>query len=369
MTTRSTLAINAGSSNVKCALFTFDPEPQSLARTTIQGVGPSCVPRLLAWMDTHAQDASLAAIGHRIVHGGPLYREPQIIATALLEDLRRLIPFAPNHLPDEIGLVEALGGARPAVSQIACFDTAFHHTMPEVARRLPISAADDASGVRRYGFHGLSYAYLVDELRRLAGAEAAAGKIVIAHLGNGSSLAAVRQGQSIDTTMAFTPMGGVVMSTRSGDLDPGVVTYLARGQQLSGDQIEDLLSHRSGLLAISGTTGDMRVLLERESTDAACQLAVAVFVYAIKKALGALTAALGGLDTLIFSGGIGEHAPAIRARVCESLAFLGVQLDMERNEANAAIISAPSAGVMVRVIPTDEELMIARAAYRLLAPE
>jgi acetate kinase len=369
MTTRTMLAINAGSSNVKCALFTFEAEPQSLARDTIQAVGPSRIPRLLAWMDAHARNASLAAIGHRLVHGGPVYQEPHTITTALLDDLRRLIPFAPNHLPDEIALIEALGRARPEVSQIACFDTAFHHTLPEVARRLPIPAADDARGVRRYGFHGLSYAYLVDEVRRIAGAEAAAGKIVIAHLGNGSSLAAVRHGHSIDTTMAFTPIGGVVMSTRSGDLDPGVVTYLARSQQLSADQMEDLFSHRAGLLAISGTSGDMRVLLEREATDPACGLAVAVFVYSIKKAIGALTAALGGLDTLIFSGGIGEHAPAIRARVCDGLACLGVQLDPDRNAANAAIISAAGAPVMVRVIPTDEELMIARAAYRLLAPE
>jgi acetate kinase len=369
MSARTTVAINAGSSSVKCARFTFDREPQELERDTIEGAGPTCLPRLIAWMDTHAQDGSLVAIGHRIVHGGPLYHDPQIITPAVVEDLRRLIPFAPNHLPDEIALVEALRRARPAVSQIACFDTAFHQTMPDVARRLPISAADDARGVRRYGFHGLSYAYLVEEVRRLAGPEAAAGKLVIAHLGYGSSLAAVRQGQSIDTTMAFTPMGGVVMSTRSGDLDPGVVTHLARSQQLSADQVDDLLSHRAGLLAISGATGDMRALLDRESTDAACRLAVAIFVYSTKKAVGALTAALGGLDTLIFSGGIGEHAPAIRARVCGGLAFLGVQLDRERNEANAAIISAPSAGAVVRVIPTDEELMIARAAYRLLAQE
>jgi len=368
MIARATLAINAGSSTVKCALFTFETEPRSLARGTIEGVGPSCVPRLLAWMDTHAKNGAITAIGHRVVHGGALYHEPQRLTTAVVDDLRRLIPFAPNHLPDEIAVVEALARARPDVPQIACFDTAFHQSLPEVARRLPIPAADDAHAVRRYGFHGLSYAYLVEELRRIAGAEAAAGKVVIAHLGNGSSLAAVHHGQSVDTTMAFTPIGGVVMSTRSGDLDPGVVTYLARTQQRSADEVEDLLSHHAGLLAISGTTGDMRALLDREAADAACQLAVAVFVYSIKKAIGALTAALGGLDTLIFSGGIGEHAPAIRARVCDGLAFLGVQLDRHRNGANAPVISLPGP-VVVRVIPTDEELMIARAAYRLLAPE
>ena len=369
MTARATLAVNGGSSTVKCALFTFETEPRSLARGTIEGVGPSRVPRLLEWMETHARSGAIAAIGHRVVHGGPRYHQPQPLTTDVVDDLRRWIPFAPNHLPDEIALIEALARAKPDVPQIVCFDTAFHQTLSEVARRLPIPAADDARGVRRYGFHGLSYAYLVEELRRIAGAEAAAGKVVIAHLGNGSSLAAVHHGQSVDTTMAFTPIGGVVMSTRSGDLDPGVVTYLARTQQLSADAVEDLLSHRAGLLAISGTTGDMRTLLDREAADAASQLAVAVFVYSIKKAIGALTAALGGLDTLIFSGGIGEHAPAIRARICNSLGFLGVQLDADRNSANASIISSPGAPAVVRVIPTDEELMIARAAHRLLAPE
>src|SRR5262249_22090173 len=223
-----TLAINAGSSSVKCALFTFDAEPRSVARETIHGVGSSCLPRLLEWLDAHVRGDSVVAIGHRIVHGGPKYREPQLITTAILDDLVRLVPFAPNHLPDEVALINELGRYRAGVSQIACFDTAFHRTLPEVAARLPIPAGYDVQGVRRYGFHGLSYAFLVEELQRIAGPEAAAGNVILAHLGNGSSLAAVRQGRSIDTTMAFTPIGGVVMSTRSGDLDPGVVSYLAR---------------------------------------------------------------------------------------------------------------------------------------------
>jgi len=365
MAERAVLAINAGSSSVKCALFTLDAQPQPLARDTVQGVGSSCVPHLLDWVDTHTRDVSLAAIGHRIVHGGPLYRDPHPITPAFLETLTRLIPFAPNHLPDEIALIEAIGRWRPEVPQIACFDTAFHHDLPEVARRLPIPRAYDAQGVRRYGFHGLSYAFLIDELQRLAGPEAAAGKLILAHLGNGSSLAAVHHGQSIDTTMAFTPIGGVVMSTRSGDLDPGVVTYIARSEGLTPDQIEDLLSHRAGLLGISDATGDMRELLARAS-DPACRLAVAVYDYSIKKAIGALAAALGGLDTLIFSGGIGEHMPTIRAGICEGLECLGVQLDVDRNAANAPVISSPAARVVVRVIPTDEEVMIARAVHGLL---
>jgi acetate kinase len=310
-------------------------------------------------------------VGHRLVHGGPTYREPQPITAALLGTLRQLIPFAPNHLPDEIALIEAVVRQRPDIPQVACFDTAFHADLPEVARRLPIPQVYDAQGIRRYGFHGLSYAFLVEELARLDGNDAATGRVILAHLGNGSSLAAVRNGRSVDTTMGFTPIGGVAMSTRSGDLDPGVVTGIARRDGLSPDEVEGLLSHRAGLLGISGVTGDMRVLLDREPHDPACRLAISAYAYSIRKAIGALCAALGGIDTLVFSGGIGEHAPAIRARICEGLGFLGINLDEERNGTNAPAISTSGAGVtgvVVRVIPTDEELMIARAAYALLAP-
>jgi acetate kinase len=368
VTPQTTLAVNAGSSTVKCALFTFDPVPRPLARETIEGAGAPCVPQLLRWVDAHAPDAPPAAIGHRIVHGGSIYRDPQVITKALVDNLRQMVPFAPNHLPDEIALIEALGQHLPHVSQFACFDTAFHHDLPDVARRLPIPTAYDARGVRRYGFHGLSYAFLMQELERLAGPGAASGKIILAHLGNGSSLAAVDGRRSVDTTMAFTPMGGVVMSTRSGDLDPGVVTYLARSERLTPDEVEEMLSHRAGLLGISGSTGDMRTLLDRETIDPACRLAVAAYAYSIRKAIGALAAALGGLDTIVFSGGIGEHAPDIRARICDGLAFLGVHVDSSLNASNAPIISPPAAPVDVRVIPTDEELMIARAACGLFAP-
>ena len=363
---RTVLAINAGSSSVKCACFTFEADPRPLLRETLDGAALSCIPRLLAWTDLHAGDGTLAAIGHRIVHGGPAFRDPQPITADLLEALTRLIPLAPNHLPEEIALINALGRWRPGATQVACFDTAFHADLPEVARCLPIPRTYEAQGVRRYGFHGLSYAFLVQEIARVAGPAAAAGKLVLAHLGNGSSLAAVHDGRSLDTTMAFTPIGGVVMSTRSGDLDPGVITYIARREQLSADQIEDLLSHHAGLLGISGVTGDVRALLDREQDDARCRLAIAIYAYSIKKAIGALAAALGGLDTLAFSGGIGEHAPVVRARICDGLAFLGVQIDADRNAANAPIISTPAGRVVVRVIPTDEELMIARATCALL---
>jgi len=364
--TAAVLAINAGSSSVKCALFTHEPEPQTIVRETIDGAAVSCLPSLLAWIDRHTSPDQVMAVGHRVVHGGTTYRDPQRITSDVIDTLQRLIPFAPNHLPDEIALIDAISQHLPGIPQIACFDTAFHADLPQVARRLPIPAVYDAQGVRRYGFHGLSYAFLLHELERLAGRDAARGRVVLAHLGNGSSLAAVRDGRSVDTTMAFTPIGGVVMSTRSGDLDPGVATYLARREGWSADRLEDVLSHEAGLLGISGTSGDMRTLLAREADDAACRLAVAVYIYAIKKAIGAFAAALGGLDTLVFSGGIGEHARVIRARIGDGLGFLGVQIDPDRNGANAPVISASNARVVVRVIPTDEELMIARGMWRLL---
>jgi acetate kinase len=363
---RTLVAINAGSSSVKCGLFTFETSPRSLRRETIDGPASSSVPQVLDWIDTSTRDRSLVAVGHRIVHGGATYAAPQPLTAAVREALIGLIPFAPNHLPDEIALIDALDRWRSGLPQVACFDTGFHADLPEVARRLPVPLAYEAQGVRRYGFHGLSYAFLVQELSRIAGPAVAAGKLVLAHLGSGSSLAAVHNGRSLDTTMGFTPIGGVVMSTRSGDLDPGVVTYIARHEERSADQVEDLLSHRAGLLGISGISGDMRVLLDREPHDPACQLATAMYVYAIKKAIGALASVLGGVETLVFSGGIGEHAPAIRARICDGLAFLGIQLDADGNAANAPIISTPSGRVVVRVIQTDEELMIARATYNLL---
>ena len=312
-------------------------------------------------------DTRLTAIGHRIVHGGPDHYTPQRITDDFLDELERLVPFAPNHLPAAIALIKALQQARPDLPHVACFDTAFHHDLPEVARRLPIPRSYDEKGIRRYGFHGLSYAYLLQELRRLAGQEAADGAVVLAHLGNGSSVTAVRGGRSMDTSMCFTPLGGVIMSTRSGDLDPGLVTYIARSGGLTPDQIEDLLSHKAGLLAISGSTGDMRQLLERERTDEACRLAVDMYAYQIKKWIGAFAAALGGLETLVFSGGIGEHAPEIRRRICQGLEFLGVRVDPERNAASRDVISPSDTPVVVRVIPTDEELMIAQAVYEVLS--
>jgi acetate kinase len=366
-TPRLVLAVNAGSSTVKCALFTSHSTPSLLARETLEQPGPAIAARILGWAESHEARAPLAAIGHRLVHGGPRHRDPQRVTDELLHELDDLVPFAPNHLPDELALVRALRQSRPDVPQIACFDTAFHHNLPEVARSLPIPRRYEQRGVRRYGFHGLSYAYLIQEIGRVTGPEGANARLILAHLGNGSSLAAVRNGQSIDTSMGFTPLGGVVMSTRSGDLDPGLVTYLARTERLSPDQLEELLSKESGLLGISSASGDMRELLDRESTDSGCRLAVAMYVYQIKKCIGSFAVALGGLDSLVFAGGIGEHSPVVRARVCEGLGFLGIEVDEAANQRNAQVISSSCAAVVVRVIPTNEELMIAQAATRLVS--
>jgi acetate kinase len=347
-------------------MFSFAPSPELIERRSMPATGADAIGALTAWLDGHASRSAIAAIGHRIVHGGPLHHEPQLITRALRDDLEQLVLFAPNHLPHELSVVDALAEHLPGIPQIACFDTAFHHRMPEVARRLPIPAAYDARGVQRYGFHGLSYAFLMEELARIAGEDGARGRVILAHLGNGSSLAAVLDGVSIDTTMAFTPIGGVVMSTRSGDLDPGVVTYLARAEQLSPDAVEDVLSKRSGLLALSGSTGDMQELVMRERAEPTARLAIDTYVYSIAKAIGALMTALQGLDTLVFSGGIGEHASVIRARVGRSLAFLGVALDADANERHDPVISTSTSSVVVRVMPTNEELMIARATYRAI---
>jgi acetate kinase len=274
--------------------------------------------------------------------------------------------FDPEHLPEELLLVNALHHGLPDVEQVACFDTAFHHNMPRVAQIFPIPRRYEAQGVRRYGFHGLSYAYLLEELARLAGDEAARRRVILAHLGNGASLAAVQGGQSIDTTMAFTPTAGIPMSTRSGDLDPGLVSYWARKEKMSVKGFNELVNFQSGLLGVSETTSDMRDLLEREQEDPRAAEAVALFCYAVKKQIGAYAAALGGVETLVFAGGIGENAAPVRARICEGLGFLGIALDEARNAAHEGVISAAGGRVTVRVIHTDEEVMIARLTCEVI---
>jgi acetate kinase len=305
-------------------------------------------------------------VGHRVVHGGPKYSDPQLITKEMVEELRRLTPFDPEHLPEEILLTEAFHRRFPELPQVACFDTAFHHELPRVARLLPIPRRYEALGVRRYGFHGLSYSFLMGELVRLAGAEAAQGRVILAHLGNGASLAAVRNGKPVDTSMGFTPTAGVPMSTRSGDLDPGLVWYLARSEKMSAKQFNEMVNFQSGLLGISETSSDMRDLMECEAQDVRAAEAVALFCYQVKKWVGAFAAALGGLDTLVFAGGIGENAPIVRARICEGLGFLGIELEEKRNAANEGVISLAASKVSVRVIRTDEEWMIASTVCRVL---
>jgi acetate kinase len=388
-TPASVLAINAGSSSIKFAVHEAGPastpslhgkldrigiDGTMLSWTTRQGSSergfdapdPETATRLLIdWLEAQDVFASISGVGHRLVHG--LERtEPARITPDVLTELHRATPYAPDHLPREIQLIEALGERYPRLSQVACFDTAFHAGMPAVARLLPIPRRYYEKGVRRYGFHGLSYAYLLDELARVAGHEVAGGLVVLAHLGNGVSLAAVAGGKSIDTSMGFTPAAGLVMSTRSGDLDPGVASFLARTEGMTAAGFDQMVNHDSGLLGVSQISSDMRDLLAREADDVRAAEAVALFCYQAKKWVGAFAAALGGLDTIVFSAGIGERSAPIRARICEGLGFLGVELHDARNGAHEAVISTDASPVTVRVIRTDEELMIARSVVRVL---
>jgi acetate kinase len=289
------------------------------------------------------------------------------VTPELIGDLRRISAYAPEHLPCEIDLMEAFAKRAPRVPQVACFDTAFHRDMPRVARQFALPRRLQASGVERYGFHGLSYAYLMEELARVAGSEAAHGRVVLAHLGNGASLAAVSAGKCMDTSMGFTPASGIPMSTRSGDLDPGLVRYFAHTEGMTAERFDVMVNRESGLLGVSEASGDVRDLLAREAHDERAAEALALFCYHAKKCIGAYAAVLGGLDTLVFAGGIGEHAAPIRSRICDGLQFLGLELDAGRNDAGASIISAQSSRVSVRVIRTDEEIMIAKAALEVLA--
>ena len=301
------------------------------------------------------------AAGHRVVHGGPRFAEPALVDDGVLTELREIIPFAPLHMPAAISGIEAVG-ARWDIPQVACFDTAFHHRMPLVAQRLPLPDSLWDAGVRRYGFHGLSYEYVVGAL-----GAAELGRAVIAHLGNGASMVAVREGRSVDTTMGFTPAGGLVMSTRSGDLDPGVPVYLLREKGYDADRLERLVDREAGLAALSGGTSDMQRLIEDRERNPRAALAVDSFCYQARKHVGALAAVLGGLDTLVFTGGIGEKAAAIRSGTCDGLEHLGIELDPEANAGHAAVISAADSDCVVRVEPTDEDLVIARHTSALVA--
>jgi acetate kinase len=324
------------------------------------------VATIIDWLQRTSRIA-VAAVGHRIVHGGARYHEPTPITPQMLDDLRAISPFDPEHLPTEIALIEAFRAFDPSLRQLACFDTAFHHDLPRVAQLLPIPRRYLDQGVRRYGFHGLSYTFLMAELARIAGAEGAGGRVVLAHLGNGASMAAVRGGHCLDTTMAFTPTAGLVMGTRTGDLDPGLVAYLARTEDMSAEQFQELVNHQSGLLGVSESSSDMRDLLARRADDPRAAEAVALFCHQARKTIGACAATLGGLDTLVFSGGIGEHSPEVRGEICAGLEFLGIVLDPASNGANTPLISREGSNAAVRVIRTDEESVIAEAVFAWLS--
>jgi acetate kinase len=322
---------------------------------------------LLDWLDSQATFASVTAVGHRVVQGMK-HSAPERVTRKLLAELKGFTAYDPDHLPREIALMEAVLRRHPGLPQVACFDTAFHRTMPAVARTLPIPRRYAAKGVERYGFHGLSYAFLMEELGRLDPA-AVRGRVILAHLGSGASMAAVLRGRSIDTSMAFTPAAGLVMGTRTGDIDPGLVYYLARTERMSAAKFQKMVNHESGLLGVSGTSSDLRDLCANESSDIHASLAIRLFCYQAKKWIGSFAAALGGLDTLVFSAGIGENAPLIRARICDGLGFLGIEIDRRRNAKNDPVVSSAAGRVKVRVIRTDEELMIARSVTRLLKPD
>lgn len=389
----SILVINGGSSTLKFALFRIGSVPVRQLSGSLDRIGTpngaitwvredtgaaehrtitasdhvACLEPLLACIKDHLAQTPLAAIGHRVVHGGPQYRDPQRVTPAVMEQLERLSPYDPEHLPAEIDLIKGFAQRYPHLPQVACFDTAFHADMPRVARFLPIPRRYEQLGLRRYGFHGLSYAFLMRELERVGTPREVKGRIVLVHLGNGASMAAVKDGNAVDTTMSFTPTSGLPMSRRSGDLDPGLVAYLARTEGMGVDEFHKMVNRESGLLGVSEISSDMRDLLTYEQHDSRAAEAVALFCYQAKKWIGALTAALGGLDTLVFTAGIGEHSPVIRARICDGLEYLGVALDHARNEAGDPVISKDHGRVIVRVMHTDEESEIARSVSERLS--
>lgn len=388
------LTINGGSSSLKFALFDRGDATARLLSGRIERIGRpearmfvddvdggttlaedlpvespglgAAVVLLIDRLERTAGFAAIAVVGHRVVHGGSRFSQPVLIDAGVIDELRRISSFDPDHMPGEIELIEAFRRRDPGLPQVACFDTAFHRDLPRVAQILAIPRRYEAAGVRRYGFHGLSYAYLMEELARIAGPGAAQGRVILGHLGSGASLAAVREGRPIDTTMGFTPAAGLVMGTRSGDIDPGLVRFLRQSEGMSAEQFDELVNRDSGLLGVSETSPDVRDLLARQGTDVRAAEAIALFCQSAKKGIGAFAAALDGLDTLVFAGGIGENAPEIRRRICDGLQFLGITLDADRNAANAPLISTDAGPVSVRLIRTDEESMIARAAKLLL---
>ena len=385
MASRVILCLNSGSSSLKFALYRLGDKEELLLAQGAAELSDGQITRLwihsahekvektgseissastplhaLAFESKRLRLPQPEAVGHRMVHGGPHHSAPERITDTLFNELGSLAPFAPLHLPGEIAGIEAVSSNFPTLPQVACFDTAFHRSMPEFAQRFALPRALRDEGIRRYGFHGISYEYIV---RTLGGN--LPSRLIIAHLGNGASMAAVKDGSPLDTTMGFTPTGGFMMGTRSGDLDPGIILYLLNEKHFNALKLAELVNHQSGLFGVSGIS-DMKMLLERRDTAPDAALAVQMFCYQIRKQIGAFTAALGGLDLLVFTGGIGEKAAPVRWETCNGLEHLGIKLDRERNDADADTISADDCRCLVRVIPTNEDLMIARHTYELV---
>ncbi len=388
------LTINSGSSSIKLSLYRMGQGPSEtlllsgiignigqgggfFSITKSDGTGlferhldvpnhDTALRTFFEWFNHGPEYKAVNAVGHRVVHGGERYVKPEIVDDDLLQALNVLVPLAPDHLPQEIKAIGEFRRLHPNVIQVACFDTAFHRSMPDVAQLYALPEKVRRQGVLRYGFHGLSYEYILSELNKVASAEIANGKVIIAHLGNGASMGAFSDGKSIDTTMGFTPAGGLVMSTRSGDLDPGVLVYLLREKGLDASALNRLVNKQSGLLGASGTSSSMKELLDKEPSDSRAAAAVELFCYQARKFVGALSAVLGGLDTLIFTGGIGENSPPVRERICKDLEFLGIEVERDRNLKNSSVISRDRGPVAVRVIKTNEELMIARHTHALI---
>lgn len=386
------LTINSGSSSIKFGLYSISRTETVVLSGSVSGIGldsgrfhvregdgktifdnrlplpghHEALQAIIEWLRGSPSTYRFDIVGHRLVHGGRRFNRPDWITPDLMQTLEALMPLAPDHLPHEINAIKVFKSSYPDVKQAACFDTAFHRNMPRVAQIYALPGDLSSEGVLRYGFHGLSYEYILTELDKTAGAEASEGRVIIAHLGNGASMVGVKAGKSMDTTMGFSPAGGLVMSTRSGDLDPGVILYLLKEKKMGFTAVNRMVNKEGGLLGVSGVSSDVKDLLDVEGKNPRAAEAVWLFCYQAKKFMGALTAVLGGLDTLIFTGGIGENASSIRRRICENMEFLGIHLEHGRNDANAPIISREGSPVTVRVMRTDEERMIARHTYELL---
>ena len=386
------IALNTGSSSIKFACYHLGKAEQLVFSGSLTNIGSregrfsvqdargnsiknesvatqhhsAACDYLFSWILAQQEGGNPDAVGHRIVHGGPLFSSPQMVTPELLTALDTLSPYAPEHLPQAIHALRHTARLFPETPQVTCFDTSFHTTMPAIAKLYALPESIRKEGVQRYGFHGLSYEYILLELKRQLGPKAVKKRIILAHLGHGASMAALKNGKSIETTMGFSPAGGLVMSTRTGDLDPGVILFLLQHSNMTPQAIKEMLNRQSGLLGVSGSTDDMQELLNRERIDDSAKQAIELFCYHARKHIGALSVVLGGLDILVFTGGIGYHSSIIRSRICTGLEFLGIRIDKSSNTTQASVISQKRAQVEIRTIKTNEELMIARHTMNIL---